>query len=632
MGVSATRKMGRGSFVIALVSSLAMSGVSVAFATSAARSTRSDAADSRDFECCDGVSVNCGRTAAGVVGPAVADGEPARTGGVAMAFDPAINEMVLFGGTASREFFGETWTYDGSTWTKQSPATSPAARSGASMAYDPGLGKIVLFGGYDNSDNGNDTPGIYSDTWTYDGTTWAEHIAATSPTEREGAAMAFDPRTGNLVLFGGDGDGGFNADTWTYDGVTWTKRSPTTSPPVRDNAAMAYDPASGNVVLFGGANSTDRPCKAAQFGDTWTYDGTTWTQQSPSTSPAGRSGAVMADDPATGQLVLFGGNALFYAAPGCNGFKTFNDTWTYNGTTWSRLAPSISPSMRQSSAMAYDEQTSQLLLFGGGTRTNGVQRNNTWAFQTVGSGYRLVASDGGVLAFDAPYHGSTGNVHLNQPIVGMAADPGTGGYWLVAKDGGIFTFDAPYFGSARNVPLAQPIVGIAAAPNGRGYWLVGEDGSIFNYGPGARRDGAKNGPLHLNQPIVGIAADPVTHGYRLVASDGGIFTFGAPFLGSTGNLHLNQPIVGIASDPATGGYWLVARDGGVFAFDAPFFGSTGNIHLNQPIVGITAAPDGRGYWLVAKDGGMFSFGPGAIFHGSTGNLHLNQPIVGMTGS
>ena len=182
---------------------------------------------------------------------------------------------------------------------------------------------------------------------------------------------------------------------------------------------------------------------------------------------------------------------------------------------------------------------------------------DTWAFQTVGSGYRFVASDGGVFAFGAPFHGSTGNLHLNQPIVGMAADPGTGGYWLVAKDGGIFTFDAPYFGSAGNVPLAQPIVGIAAAPNGKGYWLVGADGSIFNYGSGAPRDGAPNGPLQLNHPIVGIAADPTTHGYRLVASDGGIFTFGAPFHGSTGNIHLNQPIVGIASDP--GDRRLLAR-------------------------------------------------------------------------
>jgi hypothetical protein len=29
----------------------------------------------------------------------------------------------------------------------------------------------------------------------------------------------------------------------------------------------------------------------------------------------------------------------------------------------------------------------------------------------------------------------------------MAADLATGGYWLVASDGGIFSFGAPYLGS-----------------------------------------------------------------------------------------------------------------------------------------------------------------------------------------
>ena len=38
-----------------------------------------------------------------------------------------------------------------------------------------------------------------------------------------------------------------------------------------------------------------------------------------------------------------------------------------------------------------------------------------------GAGYWLVASDGGIFTFgDAVFHGSTGALHLNQPIVGVA--------------------------------------------------------------------------------------------------------------------------------------------------------------------------------------------------------------------
>ena len=65
-----------------------------------------------------------------------------------------------------------------------------------------------------------------------------------------------------------------------------------------------------------------------------------------------------------------------------------------------------------------------------------------------------MASDGGVFSFgDATFHGGTGGQHLNQPIVGMAADPTGNGYWLVASDGGIFAFgDAAFEGSTGGQP------------------------------------------------------------------------------------------------------------------------------------------------------------------------------------
>ena len=44
---------------------------------------------------------------------------------------------------------------------------------------------------------------------------------------------------------------------------------------------MAYDPVTGQLVLFGGY----RVGGDIDFNDTWTYDGTTWTEQSPATSP-----------------------------------------------------------------------------------------------------------------------------------------------------------------------------------------------------------------------------------------------------------------------------------------------------------------------------------------------------------
>ncbi len=244
--------------------------------------------------------------------------------------------------------------------------------------------------------------------------------------------------------------------------------------------------------------------------------------------------------------------------------------------------------------------------------------------------YSLGATDGSLFNYgDAAFYGSTGNLDLNRPVVGMAATPDGKGYWLVASDGGIFSYgDAAYYGSTGGLTLNRPIVGIAASPDGKGYWLVASDGGIFNYGDAAYH--GSTGGLRLNKPIVAMAATPDGKGYWLVASDGGIFSYGnAAFYGSTGGLRLNKPIVAMAATPDGKGYWLVAADGGVFTYgDAAYYGSAGGLALNRPVVAMAATPDGRGYWLVASDGGVFTYGD-AGYYGSAGGATLNRPVVAM---
>ena len=216
---------------------------------------------------------------------------------------------------------------------------------------------------------------------------------------------------------------------------------------------------------------------------------------------------------------------------------------------------------------------------------------------------------------------------------GVSFTPGTPngpGYWLHATDGGVFSFgSAQFFGSTGGMHLNAPIVGMAATPDAKGYWLVGADGGIFNYGDAGFFGSAGGSPL--NKPIVGMAATPDGKGYWLVASDGGIFNYGdAGFFGSAGGSPLNKPIVGMAATPDGKGYWLVASDGGIFTYgDAGFFGSAGGAPLNMPVVGMSATLDGKGYSLVASDGGIFTYGD-ARFLGSLGSTHLNKPIGGMT--
>jgi ribosomal protein L24E len=78
-----------------------------------------------------------------------------------------------------------------------------------------------------------------------------------------------------------------------------------------------------------------------------------------------------------------------------------------------------------------------------------------------GPGYWLVASDGGVFAFAAPFRGSMGGIALNAAVTGMV--PYGNGYLMVARDGGVFDFsDLTFSGSLGSSALENPIVAVAA--------------------------------------------------------------------------------------------------------------------------------------------------------------------------
>src|SRR5207253_721251 len=102
--------------------------------------------------------------------------------------------------------------------------------------------------------------------------------------------------------FGGfDGAGHVLGGTWTWDGSNWTQQAPATSPPARDNAALVADPGTGQVVLFGGRDTSG----FRSIGDTWTWDGSNWTQRTPTTSPPARQAATIAADRVSGRVLLF---------------------------------------------------------------------------------------------------------------------------------------------------------------------------------------------------------------------------------------------------------------------------------------------------------------------------------------
>jgi hypothetical protein len=78
---------------------------------------------------------------------------------------------------------------------------------------------------------------------------------------------------------------------------------------------------------------------------------------------------------------------------------------------------------------------------------------------------------------------------LVSPVIGIARNEIGTGYYMVAIDGGVFAFGAPFLGSAGGLPLVAPVLDIAAAGPTGGYRIFAADGGVFNYG-GATFKGA----------------------------------------------------------------------------------------------------------------------------------------------
>lgn len=175
------------------------------------------------------------------------------------------------------------------TWTQVSPSNAPPPRYGAAMAYDSIHHQVVLFGGEGPVTNVYGPVPNLNDTWTWDGTTWTQKFPQNSPSPRSGHSMAFDSDLGVVVLFGGFTggvqNGGFLNDTWTWDGTNWTQQPQQpifAAPPARSGATMAYDSIHHQTVLFSGQGQG----VLNVLNDTWLWDGSSWSNVVPPNPPS----------------------------------------------------------------------------------------------------------------------------------------------------------------------------------------------------------------------------------------------------------------------------------------------------------------------------------------------------------
>jgi len=260
-------------------------------------------------------------------------------------------------------------------FTQLSPANKPSPRAGAIGVSDGSV--LYHFGGKPG-------PGVeLNDMWIFDGVSWLDVTPTGSalPPGRDWYGAAYDTGRGRFVLFGGRSSAlGTNlGDTWEFDGVTWTQMNPATSPSVRRWGAMAYDSVAGVSILFGGED------QGVYNNETWSWDGVNWTQLSPANSPPIRARGRLSYDLDTGEMIYFGGRDASIALA---------DTWKWDGSTWSQIATANAPSSsgvagRFAYGMTYDLLRKRHVLFGG-TR-NGPTLNDVWEFDGLDWSQRTVS-------------------------------------------------------------------------------------------------------------------------------------------------------------------------------------------------------------------------------------------------
>lgn len=271
---------------------------------------------------------------------------PSPRGHHTLFYDVARERVMLTGGAVNHgrasTLLNDLWSFDGTRWTSHGTSGEPIASM--RMAADAQR-TIYSFGGWrEGVEHVGELRVLERDQWRLVGT----HPSVVASE----AGFVFDARRNRFVLLASTAHLARN-DIWEYDGTRWL-RSTASPPPARMVSAMVYDERRGKTVVFGGQGARVNGGNAPMLGDTWEFDGTTWTRRAES-GPAGRMGAGATYDSKRGLVLLFGG---------ANHQGVMNDLWAWDGAAWKKLAEG-GPEPRVMGHIAYDRKRDRVVLFGG---------------------------------------------------------------------------------------------------------------------------------------------------------------------------------------------------------------------------------------------------------------------------
>ena len=249
--------------------------------------------------------------------------------------DRHLDVVMVFPRGASDPAVG-VWEWDGQSWTHTTPSGGPHSVSQwASAAYDPALHATVMVDG-DSFEQGR------VNTWLLDAGGWRAISAPDYPDPGPVVVLNYDSVHHTVVALDK------NYVTWRFDGADWQPVAQMSGPTPSVSAGMGrqapevtFDPDHARWIVFGGFTGY------VELDDTWTGDETSWTERTPLRSPSPRSSfpgtPSIAWDPGLSDAILYGA-----FGEGVRTSPDLDDTWAWDGTTWTQLAgpyyPGPSPS------------------------------------------------------------------------------------------------------------------------------------------------------------------------------------------------------------------------------------------------------------------------------------------------
>ena len=307
--------------------------------------------------------------------------------GEATAFDPATGQLISVDSQPG-PCPSKTWTWDGSAWATHSQPNGPGARSTPEMGYDAATKQLVMYGGFGSYSCPN---GIYwgtlNDTWTWNGSIWTAQTPATAPPPITGGCAANDPASGHLIMFGGNnviptaGGEAFN-DTWQWTGTNWVKLAPASSPPANGQCVMTDDVARGEVVMLMYSGDTSGAANV----QTWIWSGGNWRQAADFPVPDGLN-PISYDAQSKDDLVYVGETGpCTTTSPTTSSCPEVDQLWAFDGTTWAKVS-SGGPEIGSGWAASADAATHQLVMTSGerSAPSGFVLNSKTFVYSAPGS-------------------------------------------------------------------------------------------------------------------------------------------------------------------------------------------------------------------------------------------------------